>query len=82
VRVKPSAPTDELLGWNTAGELRISIAAPPADGKANKLLLSFLAERLSVRRNEIRIERGERGRSKTLSAPASVRRALEALPDV
>jgi uncharacterized protein (TIGR00251 family) len=82
VRVRPSAPSDELLGWNTAGELRISIAAPPVGGNANKRLVSFLAKKFSVRKRDIRIERGETGRIKMLSAPPSVRGFLEELPDI
>jgi uncharacterized protein (TIGR00251 family) len=82
VRVRPSASSDELLGWNTAGELRISIAAPPTGGSANKRLVSFLAKQFSIRREDIRVERGETGRAKILSAPPSVKEFLENLPDI
>lgn len=82
MRVRPSAPADELLGWNTVGELRISIAAPAVEGNANKRLISFLAKQLSVHRKDIRIEWGEKNRVKTLSAPPSVKGFLEELPDI
>lgn len=81
VRIRPSAPRSELLGWNPAGELRISIAAPPVEGKANAKLVALLAKRLSVPKGEVRIEAGERGRIKILSVPGTARETLLALPD-
>ncbi len=82
VRVHPAAPIDELLGWNPAGELRISIAAPPVEGKANKRLIAFLAKRLSIGKRDIRIEAGKKGRAKTLSAPETARSLLEEIPEI
>jgi uncharacterized protein (TIGR00251 family) len=82
VRVQPSAPATKLLGWNTAGELRIRIAAPPVGGAANRKLVAFLAKRLSTARSDIRIEAGENTRVKTISAPDSARDALDRLPDI
>jgi uncharacterized protein (TIGR00251 family) len=82
VRVRPAAPIDKLLGWNPAGELRVSIAAPPAEGKANKRLVSFLAKLLSVRKRDVLIESGEKARIKTISAPGSARSTLEKIPEI
>jgi uncharacterized protein (TIGR00251 family) len=82
VRVQPAAPRNELLGWNTAGELRIKVAAPPREGEANKELVSFLAKRFSVPKREIVVESGEKSRSKIVSVPASVAAALRALPEI
>ena len=82
MRIQPSAPRSELLGWNSAGELRISIAAPPVEGKANKKLIALLAKRLSVSKSDVGIESGERGRVKIISVPPSAERALKALPDI
>lgn len=82
VRVHPAAPLDKLLGWNPAGELRISIAAPPVDGKANKRLAALLAKQLSIGKRDIRIEAGDKGRIKTISAPETVRSVLEKIPEI
>jgi uncharacterized protein (TIGR00251 family) len=82
VRVQPSAPRNELLGWNTAGELRIKVAAPPHEGEANKELVKFLAKRFSLPRREIIVESGGKSRSKTISAPAALAAELRALPDI
>ncbi len=81
VRVQPSAPATKLLGWNTAGELRIRIAAPPVEGAANKKLIAFLSKQLSIAKSEIRIEAGENSRVKTISAPACVREFLIGIPE-
>ena len=82
VRVQPAAPRNELLGWNTAGELRIKVAAPPREGEANEELVRFLAKRFSLPRREIVVESGEKSRSKIVSAPAALAEALRALPEV
>ncbi len=81
VRIQPSAPRNELLGWNTAGELRVKVAAPAREGEANAELVSFLAKRLGVAKREIVVESGASSRSKVLSAPASAAGALRALPE-
>ncbi|UCF06010.1 MAG: YggU family protein [bacterium] len=81
VHVQPSAPRDELLGWNAAGELRVRIAAPAVKGKANKRLIAFLAKQFSVTKREIVIESGERSRCKIVSAPQSIRQTLEEIAE-
>jgi uncharacterized protein (TIGR00251 family) len=82
VRVQPAAGRNELLGWNTAGELRIRIAAPPREGEANKKLIAFLAKRLSVTKREIEIESGGKSKTKVVSLPDSVEEILRELRDV
>jgi hypothetical protein len=82
VRIQPAAPRDELLGWNTAGELRIKIAAPPHEGEANKKLVAFLAKRFSVPKREIELVSGEKSRTKTISAPVSIAEALREIPEI
>ncbi|MDD4857357.1 MAG: DUF167 domain-containing protein [Candidatus Krumholzibacteria bacterium] len=82
MRIQPAAPRNELLGWNAAGELRIKVAAPPRAGEANEELVRFLAKRLSVPRREIELVSGGKSRTKTLSAPASLAKALGELPEI
>ncbi len=82
VRLKPSAPRSKLLGWNPAGELRILIAAPPVEGKANKKLIALLSKRLSVPKSDVCIEAGEKGRVKIVTVPAAAEQALLELPDI
>jgi len=82
VRVQPAAPRNELLGWNAAGELRIKVAAPPREGEANRELVAFLAKRFSLPRREIELMSGEKSKTKLISAPASLKEILEALPEI
>ena len=81
VRIRPSSPKDELLGWNDAGELRVRVRARPVEGAANDRLVKFLAGRLGVPRREVVIETGHLSRVKTVSAPPAVRDILDSFPD-
>lgn len=65
VRIQPRASRSELTGVR-GDALWVRIAAPPVDGKANDALIRFLAERLGVGREEIRIRSGKTGRHKLL----------------
>lgn len=82
MRVQPSSPETELLGWNTAGELRIKLRSRPVEGAANRELVSALAGALGVPRSEITIEAGLAGRAKIVTAPAAARGPLLALPEL
>jgi hypothetical protein len=61
----PGARKTEISGV-AGGELRVRVAAPPVEGKANKELVSFLAKRLGVSRSFLTIERGETARVKVV----------------
>lgn len=58
VKVVPGSSRTAVAGEYGA-KLRVNVAAPPEKGKANKMLVEFLAEALAVRRNDITIVRGE-----------------------
>jgi uncharacterized protein (TIGR00251 family) len=58
VKVVPGSSRTELVGmYGTAYKIRI--AAPPERGKANKMLIEFLAEHFRIRRNAIQIISGK-----------------------
>ena len=46
--------------------LRIQLAAPPVDGKANDALVRFLAQTLDIAKAQIEITSGGNGRRKTV----------------
>lgn len=48
------------------GNIRVRIAAPANEGKANKRLLAFLAGRLDVPPSYLTLTRGATGRHKTV----------------
>ena len=73
VRAVPNARRSEAVGWEEdprAGRvLRVKIAAPPVEGKANEALRAFLAAELGVSKSRVRLEKGDSSRFKTFSVP-------------
>jgi uncharacterized protein (TIGR00251 family) len=65
VRVRPGARRNDVAGLH-AGAVKISIAAPPADGRANEALIEFMAELLRIPRARVSIVSGATNRSKLL----------------
>lgn len=63
LHVQPGAKKTEVAGPH--GEaLKIRLAAPPVDGKANDCLIAFLAERLGVPKARLTLEAGAGARQK------------------
>ena len=73
VRATPNARQSEVIGWETdpqAGPLlRVRIAAPPVDGKANAALRDFLAKWLGLPKSKVMLEKGGTSRFKTFEIP-------------
>lgn len=67
IRVTPRSRKTEFGGVMENGTLRVRVAAPPVEGKANTALVRFLAKVLGVRRNRIDIVAGEKGLDKIIS---------------
>lgn len=63
VRVQPGAGRSQCVG-EYGGALKIRIAAPPVDGRANEALRRFLAECLNVPASAVKIAAGEHSRTK------------------
>jgi len=68
VRVVPGAASSRLAGL-AGGALRVRVAAPAVEGKANAALLAFLAGRLGLRARALRVAAGARGREKLVVVP-------------
>lgn len=66
MRLTPRANRDQVSGFRD-GVLHCRVTAPPVDGRANQALRKLVAKRLGVAPSRVRIERGEKGRSKLLS---------------
>jgi len=65
LHVQPGASHTEVSG--THGDaLKVRLAAPPVDGKANAELLRFLAEAFGVPRRNVTLVRGETSRAKVV----------------
>ncbi len=63
VRVQPRASKDEIAG-TLAGALKIRLRAPAIENRANEALVVFLAELLKRPKSAVRIQSGERSRTK------------------
>ena len=66
LRLQPKASRDAFIGPYGEDEFKISITAPPVDGKANTYLIHFLAKQFELPKSDIKIEAGETSRSKRL----------------
>jgi uncharacterized protein YggU (UPF0235/DUF167 family) len=75
VRAIPNASASSIVGWEDdprAGRvLRIRVAAPPAEGKANAALREFLAATLKLPKSAVTLDKGGTSRLKTFIVPDS-----------
>jgi uncharacterized protein len=73
VRATPNAHRSEIIGWEDdpqAGRiLRVRVAAPPTEGKANAELREFLAKTLSLPKSKVVLEKGSTSRFKSFEIP-------------
>ena len=72
IHAQPGAKHTEIAGVH-GDALKIRLAAPAVEGKANDELLRFLAQAFRVPRRNVALIRGEAGRRKTLriASPAT-----------
>lgn len=78
LHVQPGAKKSECAGLH--GEaLKIRLAAPPVDGKANEALLRFLAQRLAIPRQQISLKSGQASRQKVVEIESVTAERLTAL---
>ena len=66
VKVAPRASAT-VIERVEGGELRVRLAAPPVDGKANKALLGLLADALGLPPRDLAIAAGATSRHKTVA---------------
>ncbi len=71
--VVPGAKRTEVVGLHD-GALRVRLAAPPVDGKANEALLAWLADELGCARREIQLLRGASSRRKQVAMTVPLER--------
>ena len=63
LKVIPNAKKQEILSFE-AGRLKVKVRAPPDEGRANKELISFLADFFEIKERQIHLVRGEKSRIK------------------
>jgi len=69
LHVQPGAKRTEVAGVH-GDALKIRLAAPPVEGKANAALLRYLAEAFGVPQRAVTLVRGEASRRKTVRIAA------------
>ena len=65
VRVHPRAKKNAITG-ELGDALRLSLTAPPVDGKANEACIKFFAKFLKVPRSSVTIASGQANRNKVI----------------
>lgn len=65
VKVHPRAKKNAITG-ELGDALKISLTAPPIDGKANEACIEFFAKLLKVPRSSVTIASGHTSRSKVI----------------
>jgi uncharacterized protein (TIGR00251 family) len=73
VSVQPNARRTEADGLHD-GALRVRLCAPPVDGKANQLLIKWLAGELGLPDRAVQLRRGETSRRKSLEIDVPMER--------
>jgi uncharacterized protein (TIGR00251 family) len=66
VRLTPRAASSQIDGWD-GDLLRVRVAAPPVEGKANRALLRLLAQALDVPPSRLRLVKGQTSREKVIA---------------
>ncbi len=78
LHIQPGAKKTEFAGRH--GEaLKIRLAAPPVDGKANEALLRFIAEQLNLAKSAVTLKSGQSSRHKVLEVVGSTPEAVARL---
>jgi uncharacterized protein (TIGR00251 family) len=77
VRVTPRAGRTEIAGLRD-GVLLVKLAAAPVEGAANAALIALLSDALHLRKRDIRIVSGERGRTKLVEITGLTKEDLAA----
>jgi len=67
VHIQPNAKKNEIVKWLDETTVKIKIAAPAKEGKANKELIDFLAKTWKVSKSSVEIVRGTTTKMKQIT---------------
>jgi len=70
IYLQPKASKNEIVGLYRDG-IKITVTAPPTDGKANEALIQLLAKKLKIPPTRIEILKGHHSREKILRISGS-----------
>jgi uncharacterized protein (TIGR00251 family) len=76
VKVHPRARRDAITG--TVGDaVKLSLTAPPVDGKANQAVIEFFADLFDIPRSSVTIASGETSRNKVVRISGVNKQSVE-----
>lgn len=78
LHIQPGAKMTEFAGLH-GDALKIRLAAPPVDGKANEALIKFVADTLGLPKSAVTIKSGQTSRRKALEVIGGDARQIAAL---
>ena len=78
LHIQPGAKKTETAGLH-GDALKIRLAAPPVDGKANEALIKFIAEALKLPKSAVNLKSGQTSRRKVLEVSGATSEAVARL---
>ncbi|AHE66139.1 DUF167 domain-containing protein [Legionella oakridgensis] len=66
IKVKPGSKENQISIESSGQQLLLSLQAAACEGKANKMLIKYLAKRLRVQQKDILIQIGKESRNKVI----------------
>lgn len=78
LHIQPGAKKTEFAGLH-GDALKIRLAAPPVDGKANEALVRFVAEALGLPKSAVHLKSGQTSRRKVLEVSGATAEAVARL---
>lgn len=75
LHIQPGAKKTEFAGRH-GDALKIRLAAPPVDGKANEALIKFVAETLKLPKSAVNLKSGQTSRRKVLEVCGTTAQAV------
>lgn len=79
LHVQPGAKRNEIVGLH-GDALKVRLAAPPIEGRANTALLRFFAERCGVPLSHVELLQGRQSRQKRIAIRACLLDPATLLP--
>ncbi|HWZ42347.1 MAG TPA: DUF167 domain-containing protein [Candidatus Saccharimonadales bacterium] len=76
IKVHPRARKNAITGV-TGDALKLSLTAPPVDGKANQAVVDFFADLFDISRSSVTIASGESSRQKAVRIAGVNRQTVE-----
>ena len=76
IQVNPHASRAEIAGIRD-GILKVKVTAPPVDGAANEACIKLLAKELGLKKSQMEIFTGAKGRKKTIQVKDITRSELD-----